>query len=231
MRVDLHVHTTFSVDGYCTLRDLIKVAKQRGLDGVAITDHNTIEGHRAIRRIGNRDFVIIPGLEVSSTKGHIVALGVNELIPPGLSPAEAVEKIREQGGLAIAAHPFIIGRNPNLVYSARFDAIEILNGRAFFPANKLALGVAKRMGLVGVAGSDAHWCDEIGCVYTVCDADPRPDSVLECIRKGRVRVAGRPLSFPHVLLRGLKKIVLKMSARAGGGPPPLGEAGPEEMGC
>ncbi len=200
------MHSTYSVDGRCDIKDLVRIAKKKGIDGFALTDHNTIEGHKVLSRFRRNDVLIIPGVEITSSKGHIVALGIRDLIPRGLEPAEVVERIKEQGGVAIAAHPFVLGRNPSLVFSAKFDAVEGLNGRAFFPANQLAQKVAHNLKLPMVAGSDAHRCDEIGCVFTKLNAHFSIDSVLEEIRKGRTTIGGKPLSFPKVLWRSLIKV-------------------------
>lgn len=207
IKLDLHVHSNYSIDGKCGLGEIVLRARARGLSGFALTDHNTIAGHGHIRKFQGRGFLIIPGEEITSSKGHVVALGVRELIPRDLSPAETVERIEEQGGVAIAAHPFSPGRNPNLVYSARFHAVEALNGRAFFPANKLAQNYARATRTPMVAGSDAHRCDEVGLTFTLFDCEPKLEAVLEQIRKGRTRVGGKPLSFPQLVWRSIQKVL------------------------
>ncbi|MEM3402912.1 MAG: PHP domain-containing protein, partial [Candidatus Hadarchaeales archaeon] len=151
LKLDLHVHTKYSKDGFCSIEEIVKVAKAKGLDGFAITDHNTIAGHEEARKY-SKEILIIPGVEISTTHGHVVALGVHEMIPRGLSPKETVERIKEQGGVAIAAHPFILGKDPRLVHKAKFDAIEVLNGRGVLFANSLAARFARRNGLRGVGG-------------------------------------------------------------------------------
>ena len=91
IRADLHVHTIYSKDSLITPKDLIFYAKKRGLNAVAVTDHNQLEGAWKIAR--ETDFLIIPGMEISSSDGHIVALNVKELIPKGFSAVETVERI------------------------------------------------------------------------------------------------------------------------------------------
>ncbi len=81
IKADLHVHTTYSKDSLITPKDLIYYAKKRGLNAVAVTDHNQLEGAYKIAK--ETDFLIIPGMEVSSADGHIVALNVKELNPKG----------------------------------------------------------------------------------------------------------------------------------------------------
>ena len=127
---DLHVHTTFSKDSLITPKDLVYYAKKRGLNAVAVTDHNQLAG--AFKIAKETDFLIIPGMEVSSRDGHIVALNVQELIPKGLSAIETVERIHSAGGVAIACHPYVYFKGclrENVC--ATFDAVEVINARAF----------------------------------------------------------------------------------------------------
>jgi predicted metal-dependent phosphoesterase TrpH len=81
VKADLHVHTTYSRDSVITPKELVFFAKKRGLTAVAVTDHNQVEGALAIAK--QTDFLIIPGIEVSSLNGHIVGLNVKEVIPKG----------------------------------------------------------------------------------------------------------------------------------------------------
>ena len=126
INADLHVHTTYSKDSVITPKDLVKYAKKRGLNAVAVADHNTLEGSYKIAK--ETDFLVIPGMEVSSAEGHIVALNVKELIPRGLSAAETVERIHKADGVAIACHPYASfkGCLRDAVTSS-FDAIETIN--------------------------------------------------------------------------------------------------------
>jgi len=179
------------------------------LDGIAITDHNSIAGHPEAKKLSKGGFLVIPGVEVASADGHIVGLGVRELIPRNLPAKETVERIREQGGVAIAAHPFALGRRTGLVYKAKFDAIEVLNSRAFFLSNPLARRFAERNKIPMVAGSDAHRRDEIGLAYTTVDCEPKTELVLEQIKMGRTSASGRAIPFPNLLWRFVRKLVSK----------------------
>jgi hypothetical protein len=203
------VHTSHSYDGHCSVDEVVAAAKARGLNGVAITDHNSIAGHQEAKKLSEGGFLVIPGIEVSSADGHIVGLGISELIPRGLPAKETVERIREQGGIAIAAHPFALGRRPGLVYRAKFDAIEVLNSRAFLLSNPLARRFANRNKMPMVGGSDAHRRDEIGLAYTNVDCEPKIESVLEQIKKGKSSVSGRAIPFPSLVWR----FVLKLSTK------------------
>jgi predicted metal-dependent phosphoesterase TrpH len=201
------VHTLHSYDGLCSVEEVVAAARAKGLHGIAITDHNSIGGHREAKKFSGSGFLVIPGIEVSSADGHIVGLGVSESIPQGLSANETVERIKEQGGLAVAAHPFALGRKPGLIHKAKFDAIEVLNSRAFFISNPLARRFAERNKLSMVAGSDAHRRDEIGLAYTIVDCEPRTDLVLEQIKMGRSSALGRAIPFPGLLWRFIRKLI------------------------
>ncbi len=206
LRLDLHVHTTYSPDGYCSIPRAVEAARAKGLNGIAITDHNTVDGLPVARKFSKRGFLVIPGVEVSSADCHIVALGVTKLIPRDLPAKETVKRIREQGGVAIAAHPFSLGRKPGLVHKAKFDAIEVLNSRALLLGNPLARRFAERHKIPMVAGSDAHHCDEIGLAYTSIDCAPKVDTILRQIKVGGTSISGRTLPLPSFLWRILQKL-------------------------
>ncbi len=193
IRADLHVHTTFSNDSLITPKDLIYYAKKNGLNAVAVTDHDQLAGAYKIAK--ETDFLIIPGMEVSSSQGHIVALNVNELIPKGLSAVETVERIHKAGGVAIACHPYVYfkGCLKGAVCGA-FDAIEVINARAvpFKSSVKKAEEAAEKFKLSRVAGTDAHYGPQIGYGYTVIDAEERSvDAIAKAIVEGHCQAFGR----------------------------------------
>jgi predicted metal-dependent phosphoesterase TrpH len=206
LRLDLHVHTSHSVDGMFPVREIVESARRKGLDGIAITDHNTMAGVREATGLSGRGFMVIPGMEVSSRGAHVVALGIRREIPRGLPVGETVDLIRREGGVAIAAHPFVPGKNPGAIREARFDAMEVLNSRAFFLSNPLSRRYAERNHITMVAGSDAHHADDVGTAYTCVDCRPTVDAVLEEIRSGRTSVGGRALPLPTLLWRFVQRI-------------------------
>ena len=193
IKADLHVHTTYSKDSLITPKDLVYYAKKRGLNAVAVTDHNQLEGSYKIAK-ETQDFLVIPGMEVSSSDGHIVALNVKKLVPSGLSAPETVEKIHAGGGVAIACHPFVIGKGclKDRVCST-FDAIETINSRAFpFGRSvKKAQQTASRLHLSRVAGTDSHYGPQIGYAYTVIEADGLTvEAIARAIVEGRCEPFG-----------------------------------------
>ena len=184
-KVDLHVHTVYSHDSLITLEQLLFYAKKRGLNAVAVTDHNCVEG--ALKIAKETDFLIIPGTEVSSRDGHIVGLNVREVIPRGLSAEETVERIHAVGGVAVACHPFAMFKGSlGKHVSGSFDAIEAINASAspFKRSVRLAEEAAARFRLPRVAGTDAHYAPAVGCAYTAVDAELNADAVVEAIVAG-----------------------------------------------
>lgn len=186
----------------------MRAARAKGLDGIAITDHNSIGGHPEAKKL-SRGFLVIPGIEVSSADGHILGLGVNKLVPRGLPAGETVKLIRELGGIAVAAHPFVPWKSPTLVYKTKFDAIEALNSRAFLPSNRLARRFVERNRLPATAGSDAHFPDEVGLASVGLNCEKNVESILKEIKSGGASIAGRGLPLPSHLQKIFYKIFLK----------------------
>jgi predicted metal-dependent phosphoesterase TrpH len=214
MRVDLHIHSIYSKDAAQTPADLIKSAKKKGLNGIAITDHNTPKGGVEGRKL-DKNFVI-PGVEVSSSKGHILGLGVTTSIPRGLSPEETVEKIRDEGGIAVAAHPYALFRSGvgDVVKRVDFDAIEVLNAH-WLSRNSKALKICRELGKPASAGSDAHLPEELGSAFVEAEVSSL-DSLLEHVRRGKVRIAGQLPSLWTELKSLAKKRVIKLRNRIRG---------------
>lgn len=215
IRADLHVHTTYSRDSLITPKDLIYFAKKRGLNAVAVTDHNQLEGAYKIAK--ETDFLIIPGMEISSIDGHIVALNVRELIPKGFCAAETVDQIHEASGVAIACHPYVYFKGClRDKVCATFDAIEVINARAFPFKNsvKKAEEIAERLNLSRVAGTDAHYGPQIGYGYTVIEAaELSVEAVAKAIVEGRCEPFGQPvppvINLEQQILR-LKRMTKKL---------------------
>ena len=196
VKADLHVHSTYSSDSIITPKELVFYARKRGLNAVAVTDHNQVEGARKIAR--ETDFLIIPGTEVSSRDGHIVGLNVNEVIPRGLSTDETVDRIHKAGGIAIACHPHALFKGSiGQHVTAKFDAVETINASSFpfRSASSKAEKLAERFGLPRVAGTDAHYGPVMGCAYTVIDSELNLESILKAIVDGRCEPAGGSISL------------------------------------
>ena len=197
LRIDLHVHTEFS-DGHGTVEKILETAAQKGLDGLAITDHDTLEGYYKAKDCGSR-LLILPGFEVETDAGHVLVLGLEQLPPYGLRYEGLVEWARSLGGLSVLAHPATDLLHLDRWMSCRPDFVEVFN--ASYPFSffflKRGLGVAGRLGLPGVGGSDAHYAQAVGNAYTTVELDdPNVGEVFVALKAGKVGYAGRisPLS-------------------------------------
>jgi predicted metal-dependent phosphoesterase TrpH len=172
------MHTTAS-DGWPTPQELVEHARRSALDVIAVTDHDTIEG--ALRAADHAarwsKFHVVVGEEVSSRNGHIVGLFLERRIRPGMSAAATVHAIHDQGGLAVAVHPFWRTEKRArtrpvhgvgwLAAELDFDAIEVENATpGFYVFNQLAHRLNVGLGSSAVGGSDAHILDAVGRAYT-----------------------------------------------------------------
>jgi len=215
MILDPHIHSTYSSDSTAAPRDIIKRAKKIGLDAIAVADHNTIKGSLATIKEAKdfEDFVVVPAMEVSSSKGHIVALGIKEDVEKGLSPEATVEKIRSLGGIAIAAHPFVSYREGlcDNVKDLDIDAIETLNSRYIFGySNWRAKNLAERRNLPEIGSSDAHFIGAIGSCVTEFEADFSYESIIEAILSGKTSVYGDRTPLPLILKEVINKKIKKL---------------------
>ena len=206
MRFDLHIHSNFSSDSGLAVDDILKKAVKKDLDGIAICDHNSTMGnYLARKRAKDLDLplMVIPGVEVSTTQGHLIVLGARGNIPSDLSPQETISIARQLGGIIIAAHPFKI-RSLGNVKGLDVDAIETFNSRCIFGENKKAEKMALELGKPQVGGSDSHMLTTIGIGYTEIDAEPFMESVLNAIREGKTRPGGRTAPLYVVIFQVMR---------------------------
>jgi predicted metal-dependent phosphoesterase TrpH len=198
LKIDMHVHTVGSPDAHTKTEDLPTIIRSKGLDGVAVTEHNNLN------LLKFPDVLIIPGIEVSSRDGHVVGLGVAEKIPSRLPADETIQRIHEQGGIAIIPHPYDpvcecvkIGQ-----LTVRPDAVETVNADAlsFHVSNWLARRDAVKFKLPQVGGSDSHIPQTIGDAYTVIDSAGRElNDILAAIKGGKIHPEGRATSIGNKL--------------------------------
>jgi hypothetical protein len=199
LKIDIHVHT-ISSDSTATVDDVIKAAKEKGLDGVVVTDHDTIEGaEEAISK--KRGLIIIMGEEVTTTNGHILALGISEPIRKGLPPNIAVFRIHKQNGLAVIPHqtfPFVSKIPKKELHKIPIDGIEVFSAATPFAWHyfRRNLKLAGSLGLPMLAGSDSHFAETIGDAYTIVYAENQETtSILNAIKQGRTDVGCQPSKF------------------------------------
>lgn len=214
MIIDPHIHSVYSKDSRMTPSEIIQKAREIGLDAVAIADHDSIKGSlEGVKEAkGVEDIVLIPAIEISSLKGHVIALGVQEEIKSGLSPEETIDKIREQGGISIIPHPFVSYREGlcDYVKDLDMDAIETLNSRYVFGySNWRAKKLAEEKRIPQIGASDAHFLGAIGSCITELEANFSVDSVLKGILSGKTRVFGDRTPLPLILKEVINKKIIK----------------------
>jgi predicted metal-dependent phosphoesterase TrpH len=190
IRVDLHVHTNASVDSSINPKFLVDSLYAHPIvKGVAVTDHNTVEGCGQVRKLAKayNDLLVIPGVEVTTQQGDLILLGVEEK-PMAMLPLESVVDFAEQrDALIVIPHPYRTGGIGDAAERIAADAVEIMNPWASPEQNTLAEQLARARGLPGVAGSDAHKPDELWVAFVEVDSEPDVADVLKAIRNGHVK--------------------------------------------
>ncbi len=198
LKIDLHTHSTVS-DGKHSPEELVEAAVEKGLDGIAVTDHDSFEGGVRARRYARArgaEIIVLIGAEVRTEEGDILVLCPEnplEKVPRRVD--ELLDEAHSNECIVIPAHPFDVRRHGvgELIYRFRWDAIEVYNAMSDPWSNEKAKRAAVELGLPGIAGSDAHVADAVGAAYTIVEAEPEPGDIIDAIRAGRVKpVAGRP---------------------------------------
>lgn len=195
MRLDLHNHTHSSRDASLSPSALLERARDRGIQCIAVTDHDALEGAEACVALAAADPSlprVIPGVEVRTRVGEVIGLFVGRPVAPGASLVETVAAIRAQGGLVYLPHPCDPLRRAAIRPEAREEAaaladiVEVSNGRSLRPAyDREALLLADRLGKALGAGSDAHYRGEVGRRYMEVSRVPTRDDLVELLRLGR----------------------------------------------
>ena len=204
LKVDTHIHTCFSKDSEMSLEALYQKCLKTGLNCIAITDHNTIEGALLFKSIAS--FKVIVGEEINTTQGEVTGLFLKERIPPGLKALETVNNIKSQGGLVSIPHPFDIFRSSVIKLDALHeilpyvDIIEGFNARNTFEmSNKKADKLAKENNILTSAVSDSHTAYEVGRTYMeMPEFDGTAQGFLKSLNS-RVIFGKKITPFIHVL--------------------------------
>jgi len=216
MRFDLHIHSNHSSDSGLTVDEILRKAVENGLDGIAICDHNTINGNFLARKRAKEldlPLLVLPGVEVSTTQGHLIVLGAKGNIPPDLSPQDTIRIARQKGGVTIAAHPFKVKSLGN-VEGLDVDAIETFNSRCIFRENEKAEKMAIELGKPQVGGSDSHMLATIGLGYTEIDSQPYVESVLNAIREGKTRPGGKTAPIYVIIFQVIRGVLRRLKKLA-----------------
>jgi len=197
LRVEFHCHTIYSPDSLNFVPDLVKRSRQKGIDRVIITEHNSIYG--ALRAKELDPELVIVGEEILTQKGELLASFVKEKIPAGLAPLEAIKRLKNQGAFISVSHPFDLRRHgwelPDLIEIIPFvDAIEVFNARCTSPElNRRAQSFADENNLAGTVGSDAHILFEVGQATLSLPYFEDADGLRSVIRQGKPIVQLSPV--------------------------------------
>ena len=178
MILDLHVHSCFSYDSLAKPAEIIRAARRKGLNGIAVTDHDTIAGGLEVLQASDGQLVVIVGAEICTDAGDIIGLFLREEIESrhGL---DVVDEIHRQGGIAVLPHPFKAHYlSPELIEA--IDVIEAFNARCNPEENRKAANLALLHHKPIVTGSDAHTCREIGMARVLLRSNNVRQGILAC---------------------------------------------------
>lgn len=218
LSIDCHVHTADSYDSTATVERVVRQAQEAGLDGFVVTDHDRIErSKRTATRAADFGLIGIPGVEVSTADGHLLAIGVTSRPVPGRPLDETVEAVRDDGGVAVIPHPFQRSR-----HGVSSDAISDCDGVEVFNAhsltgirNRQAEQFAEARDYPRFGGSDAHRASFVGRGVTHVEVDvaqPTAEDVVAAMRAGRTHASGHRTPS----LRYLRKLIKNARIRGTG---------------
>ncbi len=214
VRLDLHVHSVHSPDSRLRLTDIANQLPYVGLTGFALTDHNSVAGHPALPELRSKfpGLLVVPGIEVSTDEGHLLAYGISEAPPPHRPLADTLDWVHARGVLAVLAHPFRLAHGAGRARAERVavDGIEVRNGHNSEIVNLKAEDVAARRNLTITGGSDAHAIADLGRGYTEFDAAiTTVDDVLEGLRNRTTSADGRSMGLAGRIRLGFRTGLLR----------------------
>jgi predicted metal-dependent phosphoesterase TrpH len=212
LKADFHIHTQYSMDCSTTLDQVIRTCQEKGINCIAIADHGAIEG--ALKMKALAPFPVIIAEEILTTSGEIMGMFLNELVPSGLSIEESISRIKAQGGLLCAQHPFDRFRKDSLKAKTmdqildHIDLVEVFNARnPLMSSSRRASRFAQKHCFPGCAGSDAHAASEIGKAYVEMPEFKGKEDFLQALARGQVYgQRANPLSHFNGIMARIKKI-------------------------
>jgi Predicted metal-dependent phosphoesterases (PHP family) len=208
LKYDFHVHSKYSRDSETPLKEILRVAKERNLDGIAICDHDEVKGGLKALEIVRENpkkyggLNVISGTEVSTSKGHVLILGVTEKLPSFMTPEETIDMARDLNALSIIAHPYRKSAHGiGYLEGSGADAAETFNSKCITnTANKKAKAEAERLNMPQVGGSDAHIAALVGQGYTLINIETNTeDAVFDAILRRKTIPAGENTPMKIVL--------------------------------
>jgi predicted metal-dependent phosphoesterase TrpH len=197
MKFDLHIHTArHSPDSAIDPFALVRRAKEVGLDGIVITEHDFLWTEAELKelRAAQPDLVILAGVEVSAHSGHVLVYGVTDpfKLPKNIAWPELCREVHRQGGVAVAAHPYRWGQPFETILRKQkpeLDGLELMTKNMDDDMRRRAAAVHKERGWAGLGNSDAHAIGQVGVCYTEFAATIRSDADLVAAIRGRKATA------------------------------------------
>lgn len=193
IKVDLHIHSTYSEDSQLTIDEIVRFYFENGFKAIAITDHETFQGALNARKLVKNlgiDLTVILGMEIETDKGELIILTDHEIVEIPRIAEKLIKKLKESNGLTYAPHPFDPDRKSlgeNLYDLREIDAIEVINANSSKKYNSLAYDAMKLLGKPGLANSDAHTIEGMGRAYTIIEVRRNNvKDILDSIRKGKI---------------------------------------------
>ncbi len=191
-RVELHCHTRASFDSLSSPEDIVRVCREKGIDRIAITDHNTMSGIAAVQALASN--LVIPGEEIKTEEGEVIGWFMTEEIPRGLPLQETIARLKAQGAVIGVPHPLdslrmgsALGRESLMKVIDEVDALEVLNARCLrISDNEGAMEIAKAHNKLMTAGSDAHAAREIGTAILLMPPFDDAASFRESLAQARI---------------------------------------------
>ncbi len=211
LRADLHIHSSYS-DGIDSVKKILRAALEKKLDAISITDHDTVNGSLEAMEIVEEEklpLVVIPGVEISTSDGHLLAYGVYEDLEPGRSMRETALEVKRIGGISAIAHPFQFYRHGIINITKAIDvvdAIEVFNAKFYIGlCNALSAIISRRYDKPVIAGSDAHSSQTIGYGITILHGAGNSQSAIQSIRLGKTGIEGRRIPLTLQLRTSLTR--------------------------
>ncbi len=183
MRIDMHIHTSrYSSCSHIDPYKLIVKAKEKGLDGIVITEHEKLWSRAEIAELKkiSGDLVILRGIEAGTPQGlHLLIYGMDKDIVFGMSEEDIIREAHRYSAVVIPAHPYRYGTgSEELLCSLEIDGLEIMSTNANETASMQAQILRDKLGIPGIAGSDAHDIELVGAYYTEFQSNPTNETEL-----------------------------------------------------
>jgi predicted metal-dependent phosphoesterase TrpH len=194
--------------------EIIKRSLILNIKILAITDHDSLSGYRIAKEYISKnkiDLLLIPGCEITTTEGHVLAYGITKEIQPKLTAQKTIDLVHKQNGVAIVAHPFYINSTGQKLFDLKPDAIEGLNAAVSMKANREAISAANKMTLPYTASSDAHEIDAIGHGCTIFPSNTKTvTDVLNCLKTGNFAIEHQDTPYFEIGKAHLKNFVKRL---------------------